>query len=71
MSDPRWKQVEALFEAAQQQPVDKRAEFLREACHGDPELCAEVESLLKAADTGDPLPGWFAAVLPLPSVHQG
>ena len=39
MSDPRWKQVEQLFEAAQQQPSDKRAEFLRQACPGDPELC--------------------------------
>jgi hypothetical protein len=47
MSDPRWKQVERLFEAAQQQPADKRAEFLRRTCPADPELCAEVESLLK------------------------
>ena len=56
MSDPsRWKQIGALFEAAQQRPADQRADFLRQACPGDPELCGEVESLLKAADTGDPL----------------
>ena len=55
MQSERWKQVEQLFEAAQQQPADQRAEFLREACPGDPELCAEVELLLKAADTGDPV----------------
>ncbi len=56
MSDPaRWKQVEALFEAAQQRPADQRAELLRQACAGDPELCAEVESLLKAAESHDPL----------------
>ncbi|MGA7410798.1 MAG: protein kinase [Bryobacteraceae bacterium] len=56
MSDPsRWKQVEALFEAAQQRLADQRAEFLRQACPDDPELCAEVESLLKAAESRDPL----------------
>ena len=55
MQAERWKQVEALFEAAQQQPADQRAEFLRQACPDDPELCAEVESLLKAAESRDPL----------------
>jgi len=55
VTDPaRRKQVEQLFEAAQRQSAEQRAEFLRQACPGDPELCAEVESLLKAADTGDP-----------------
>ena len=55
MQGEHWKQVEQLFEAAQRQPADRRVEFLRQACPADPELCAEVESLLKAADTGDPL----------------
>jgi eukaryotic-like serine/threonine-protein kinase len=56
VSDPsRWKQVEALFEAAQQQPSDQRAEFVRQACLGDSELRAEVESLLQTADSRDPL----------------
>ncbi len=55
MQVERWKQVEALFEAAQQRPADERANFLRQACPADPELRAEVESLLKAADSGDPL----------------
>src|SRR5258708_30778381 len=45
-----WKKVEELFEAAQQQPAEQRAEFMRQACPDDPELRAEVESLLKAAD---------------------
>ena len=59
MQAERWKQVEALFEAAQQRPADERAEFLRQACPDDPELCAEVESLLKAAESRDPLlDGW-------------
>jgi eukaryotic-like serine/threonine-protein kinase len=56
MIDPaRWKQVEALFEAAQKQPADRRAEFVRQACPDDPEMRAEVESLLKNADSRDPL----------------
>jgi Tol biopolymer transport system component len=55
MRAERWKQVEDLFEAAQKQPPDRRAEFLRQAYPGDPELCAEVESLLKAAESRDPL----------------
>ncbi len=56
MSDvSRWKQVEDLFEAAQRQPPDQRAEFLRQACPSDPKICAEVESLLNAAEVGHPL----------------
>jgi eukaryotic-like serine/threonine-protein kinase len=51
----RWKQVEALFEAAQQRPADQRTEFVRHACQGDLALSAEVESLLKAASSRDPL----------------
>jgi serine/threonine protein kinase len=55
MQAERWKQVEAWFEAAPQQPTDQRVEFLRQACPDDPELRAEVESLLKAAESRDPL----------------
>ncbi len=55
MQIERWKKVEELFEAAQQRPADERADFLRRACPAEPELRAEVESLLKAADSRDPL----------------
>src|SRR5271166_3632299 len=55
MQSDRWKQVEALFEAAQQRSADQRAEFLRQACGADEELRAEVESLLKAGESRDPL----------------
>jgi eukaryotic-like serine/threonine-protein kinase len=55
MQAERWKRVEELFEAARQQPAVGRSEFLRQACPDDPELCKEVESLLKAAETGDQL----------------
>lgn len=55
MKADRWKKVEELFQAAQQRPPDQRTNFLRQACPLDPELFAEVESLLKAADAEDPL----------------
>jgi serine/threonine protein kinase len=51
----RLKQVEQLFDAALRLPADQRAAFLRQACPSDLELRTEVESLLKAADSGDPL----------------
>jgi DNA-binding transcriptional regulator YdaS (Cro superfamily) len=34
------------------QPAEKRAEFIEQACPGDPQLGAEVESLLKDAGEG-------------------
>src|SRR5208283_4334954 len=55
MEGEHWKQVEELFEAAQKQPADQRAEFLKQACPGDPELCSEVETLLKAPESRDAL----------------
>jgi eukaryotic-like serine/threonine-protein kinase len=55
MQAERWKQVEALFEAALQRHADQRGAFLRQSCPSDPELCAEVESLLKAAGSRDTL----------------
>jgi TolB-like protein/tetratricopeptide (TPR) repeat protein/tRNA A-37 threonylcarbamoyl transferase component Bud32 len=45
----RWRQVEAVFQAAQERAPDERAAFLDETCSGDPELRQEVESLLRAA----------------------
>ena len=43
-----WKKVEDLFRAAMAQPPDKRAEFLNQACPADPQIRAEVQSLLDA-----------------------
>ncbi len=46
----RWQQVESLFmEAVELAPHD-RAAFLDEHCEGDPELRAEIESLVQSAD---------------------
>jgi hypothetical protein len=52
MKAERWKRVEDLFERAQELPADKRGAFLVEACPGDDDLRAEVESLLRAAGSG-------------------
>ncbi len=41
-----WKKVEALYQATLAQPLERRAEFLAEACSHDPQLQQEVESLL-------------------------
>src|SRR5580704_15493265 len=49
MEPERWKKIEELYKAAMAQPAEKRADILQNACPGDPELRAEVESLLQAA----------------------
>jgi hypothetical protein len=46
----RWQQVEGLFLAAVELAPDDRAAFLDEHCEGDPELRAEIESLVQSAD---------------------
>ncbi|MBI4892000.1 MAG: serine/threonine-protein kinase, partial [Acidobacteria bacterium] len=48
MQPERWKKVEMLFEAAQQQPAEQRAQFLEQACPEDAVLRSEVLSLLRA-----------------------
>ena len=46
MDPHRWRQIEALYDAAQAHGVDGRSAFLTEACSGDEALRREVESLL-------------------------
>ncbi len=55
MASDNWKRVEELFEAAQKLPGEQRAGFLRKACPDDAQLLGEVESLLRAADSGHSL----------------
>ncbi|MDR3699763.1 MAG: serine/threonine-protein kinase [Candidatus Sulfopaludibacter sp.] len=43
----RWTQIEAIFEAGVDLPPGEREAFLEGQCHGDPELHAEVISLLQ------------------------
>src|SRR5688572_21143706 len=50
MTEGRWEQVKALYQAAVERPSSERAQFLRAAAGGDQLLCREVESLLRADD---------------------
>ncbi len=49
MDRERWQRVDALFEAALDQPLDQRPSFLAAQCQGDGALRQEVETLLAAA----------------------
>jgi eukaryotic-like serine/threonine-protein kinase len=46
MKAERWKQIDALFDAVEELPFERREAFLDEACAGDEELRREVLSLL-------------------------
>src|SRR5262249_49149243 len=46
MPEPSPEAVEALFQQALDQPLERRAAFLDEHCAGDPDLRAAVEELL-------------------------
>ncbi|MCI0433420.1 MAG: hypothetical protein L0271_07210 [Gemmatimonadetes bacterium] len=53
VSAERWRRIERLFHAAAALPVDRREAYLRAATPADPELCAEVQSLLRADGTAE------------------
>jgi hypothetical protein len=44
----RFRQVRNLFDAAMDQPTADREPYLADACHGDPDLLAEVRALIDA-----------------------
>ena len=48
MQPERWQQIDELLDAALEQPVARREEFLQAACADDEDLRREVASLLKA-----------------------
>src|SRR5437773_6074178 len=63
-----WQHAQQLFDAALQQPTEKRQEFLEQACGANQELRREVESLLAAHDKsgsfmGEPALAGMADVL--------
>src|SRR5215469_2235918 len=63
MTSERWRQVEALFNAALEQQPDRREIFLAEACRDDKDLRQEVESLLGQAGSNEGVfdrPAWEA-----------
>jgi eukaryotic-like serine/threonine-protein kinase len=51
--DQRWQRLTEIFDAALERAPADRGRFLDDACASDPELRAEVESLLAAHDRAD------------------
>lgn len=50
MTPERWEQIKGLFGAVIEQPPERRAAFLAEACAGDADLRLEVERLIAEDD---------------------
>jgi eukaryotic-like serine/threonine-protein kinase len=46
LTSQKWERAKEIFEAALEQPPDRRSTFVVEACQGDGQLKAEVENLL-------------------------
>jgi eukaryotic-like serine/threonine-protein kinase len=57
MTEARWAQVKALFEAAVERPPSERDAFLSSATAGDENLRREVQSLLRSDDPDAELTG--------------
>jgi serine/threonine-protein kinase len=55
MDVARWTQIQTLFESALERDPDERDAFLQTACADDPDLLAEVRSLLAADAEAHPL----------------
>ncbi|WP_176521659.1 serine/threonine-protein kinase [Longimonas halophila] len=55
MDGSRWQTIKHVFEEAQNRDPDERDAFLDEACVGDAELRAEVDSLLQAHASEGPM----------------
>ena len=55
MDVARWTQIQTLFDAALERDPDERDPFLQAACADDPDLLAEVRSLLAADAEAHPL----------------
>ena len=53
MKAERWQQVNDLFQSAAERAPEERGAFLNEACHGDEDLCREVESLLASYERAE------------------
>jgi len=54
MSAERWSRIRSLLEEARELPATERAAYLTQACGGDAELRAEIESLIAHGDdSGD------------------
>ena len=68
MDTARWERIKALFHEALDHPEDLRDRHLEAACGSDPELRAEVESLLRAHAQPGSFLEWHA---PIPADLRG
>ena len=50
MEPERWTLLETMYDRVVSEPAERRQQLLDDACAGDPELRAELESLLNARD---------------------
>ena len=64
MDPERWQRIGELFHRALELGADGRARFLDDACHGDPALRAEVESILAHHENSAP------PVVPTPPAEE-
>src|SRR6185437_5847547 len=80
MDGERWRRVEEIYHQALDLNGPARAGFLQQACAGDDELRAEIESLIGFDSQADPLleePAWkalgnnAAAALRTPRLAEG
>src|ERR1700756_431583 len=70
ISASAWLRIGQLFEAALARPLEERASYLEKNCSEEPEICWEVLSLLKSAETAgsfldNPATAWSAQRLTL------
>ena len=73
MSPERWRQIEEMFQAAQQWPEPQRTQYLQEQCGGDIALREEVQSLLERETRAESLlgtPAWQRGSLLLNTASQ-
>jgi non-specific serine/threonine protein kinase/serine/threonine-protein kinase len=64
MTPERWLQIKRIFQAAFELPAGDRSGYLQQACAGDADLRAEVESLLASVEAEEFLSGSAAAYVP-------
>ena len=53
MNPERWKKVDRVLQSVLEQPADRRAAYLEEACAGDAVLRGEVESLIASYERSE------------------
>jgi hypothetical protein len=53
MTPERWQQIREVLEAVLERPAGEKADFLNQACASDPELRAEVDSLIAYQDEAE------------------